>query len=155
MASGIFALTAVALYACSSETTGNGSGNEGGAAETGTGEGGGGDGGTDSAPGRCAIFETAGSNAPALSPQVCKDCNVANCCTPITKCYGAAPADGGFDGSNGTKTICQLYGECEGNCAPTDLVCAAQCETNYGTPAANDWHAVGTCSDSNCLAQCN
>jgi hypothetical protein len=144
MASGILAVTAAALYACSSETTGNTPTEAG--TDTGTPDTGGGETGTDAPPASCAIFNQAGSNAPSLSPQACSDCAKANCCTSITKCYGAPAADAGYDGSNGKKTNCELYGECEALCTPGDLVCPAQCAQDFGgTGVADDWGQYSDC----------
>lgn len=161
-ATGVLLLAAAALYACSDdETTTPGTTNpEASTPDTGSQDdgGGGSDAPVDSPTQTCAYFQQPDANLPDISPQACNECAQANCCTQITKCFAASPADAGFDGSNGTKTQCELYGECEAACAPNDLVCAAQCATHYGVQAENDWGAWSNCvygSGSPCESLCN
>ena len=167
---GILTLTAAGLYACSSDETPAIATPPGTEAGTDTGPGADTGPGKDSAPGQdtgtdtsvppmsCPIFEGDAGRIPDYAPTACRACAKEKCCTPITKCYGAAPADAGLDGSNGSKTQCQLAGECLERCAGS-VVCEAQCQVDYGQPAINDFEGPGACIDApapaGCMTLCN
>lgn len=96
-------------------------------------------------PQACAFFDTAPGRALDLGPAACARCAAERCCAPITKCYGAAPVDAGSaDGAAGSKTACQLFGECEDRCN-LDVACDEKCALQYGAPIADDWGASEDC----------
>jgi hypothetical protein len=103
-------------------------------------------------PAKCAILES--KAGPVIEPAACKRCAAERCCGQLTKCHGASPADAGLDGSNGKKTACQLFGECEGNCNG-DPVCEAQCGVTYGDRAADDWVSADGCLSDPAPAGCS
>jgi hypothetical protein len=106
-------------------------------------------GGTDSGPKTCTYLNTAGDATPAYEPAACRSCVADLCCSPIEKCYGGAPADGGVDGSDGKKTPCALFGECETICAKGPAAdqpaCEERCEAHYGAQAAVDFANAESC----------
>ena len=148
----------VALYACSSdpETT---PGVVGGNTQPGVDgsdppDGGGTDSpaNVDSGPKTCAFIADGGARVPEMNPQVCKDCIIANCCAQVTKCYGGQPADAGVDGSDGVKSACKLFGECETDCGAAHAagsaelaLCEFKCGQAYGQNAAADYAAAEGC----------
>ena len=107
-------------------------------------------------PVKCAIVDSNNANLPVLEPAACKTCAAQKCCAPLTKCFGSAPADAGLDGSNGKKTTCQLFGECELACNGAAL-CEAQCGITYGETAAAEWVASDSClyAPAGCATFCN
>jgi hypothetical protein len=158
LAASVLSSASFALYACSSEDTTNNGGTDGGAesstgSDSGTDSSTGSDGGSDGGSKSCAILDDNASIAPKFSPQACKDCLAEKCCAGYTKCYGAAPADAGLDGSDGKKTNCVLFGECSDTCYATDgggdpiNVCEAKCVSQYGQPAADDYSGAWGCYD--------
>lgn len=159
VATAMLTLVGVGLYACSSDdpvstttTPDSGTGAETGTGtETGPGTDSstGTDTGTDTSvpPTKCAYFEADGGRLPVFPTMACKDCASQKCCTQITKCYSGSAADaGGVDGSDGVKTTCELAGECLEACAG-NIVCEAQCQTDLGLSAIQDFEAAVACFD--------
>lgn len=106
----------------------------------------------------CAIFASTTGNAPALAPAACKTCMAQRCCAQTTACFGGKPSDAGLDGSNGKKTSCELFGECELGCNG-NVACEDQCSVVYGEPAADDYAAYDGClsgpAPTGCADFCN
>jgi hypothetical protein len=109
-------------------------------------------------PTTCAILNSDAGNLPVLDTDACKACAAEKCCGALTKCYGSSAADAGLDGSDGKKTTCVLFGECEVGCNG-NVACEDQCSVTYGEPAANDWVGADTCitgpAPQGCMAFCN
>lgn len=174
LAAFVLSATTAALYACSSDSsritdTGNDGGNDSGTPDgTGTGDAGPKDAATDTnkpdaelPPTGCAILDQHDSGRlPELEPPACNQCIGDHCCAKMADCYGdpAAPTDGGYDGSNGVKTLCMLFGECVEKCAypdgGTNIVCVAQCEVDYGGAAQAQWDDMSDCRTTSCANFC-
>lgn len=109
-------------------------------------------------PGGCAIIDTPTGVWPLPVPAACKKCVADRCCVQATTCFGGKAADAGIDGSNGKKTGCQLFGECELACNG-NVGCEDQCSIVYGEPAADAFAAYDTCisgpAPTGCSDFCN
>jgi hypothetical protein len=147
----------MSMYACSEDKTGTSTTTpEGGT--TPTGEAGTDTGGTDTGTGTvipdnpdtgpksCPFVDNGGAEDAGrnLEPPACKRCVAERCCNQITKCYSGTPADAGLDGSDGKKTACKLYEECEIGCMGA-LLCEAKCGIDIGQGAANDYGGSEGC----------
>lgn len=97
-------------------------------------------------PAQCALTEPDAGGAPEIE-DACRACVAERCCAKLTKCHRAPPAPAGAPLSDGVKSACQLFGECEATCFGADggLACEDACLTAYGEPAAVDWFASDQC----------